>query len=581
MTQNQDKTIQATDNPGKYYKTVTSSAMVAGFFCLIVSTLLAVNWYQRTSIDAKQVDELDKLKIKARTEPQNTQLQTNIRKLDLQIRRHRVQRLDFSRRGGYLLLGSVAVLLLCLKLAALLNKKLPDPQTPGDIASEQINQRKWSRWSVTTAVVTLSIIALVLMAIPHADFSEARQAELSFPTPDQISKNWPQFRGPNGQGIATAQNIPITWDVNTGDGIIWKKQVPLPGFNSPIVWGNRIFLSGANVNEQKIFCFDTQSGQILWARSVETIVSKEAEALEIGEDTGYAAPSMVTDGRRVCAIFPTGDIGCFDFDGKKLWMKNLGIPDSTYGYASSLAMYRNLVIVQYDQAADDDGKSKVIGLNFLSGGIMWEIKRSVGGSWMSPVVVQTGNGPQLIAGGEPLLIAHNPANGAEIWRAECLGSDLAPSPIVVNDMAISIEPYTKMTAYKTDGSGDVTETHLVWTNEDYAPDIPSSVSDGKYIYVPDTSGIVACLNVSDGTKVWEQDLVGSFQASATLVDDKLYLLSYKGIMHILQTGAEYKEIVRTQLGEKCFASPAFMDGRIYIRGQKNLYCIGNKTDSEE
>ena len=434
---------------------------------------------------------------------------------------------------------------------------------------------------MTTAVASLSIIALALIAIPHADFSEARQAELSFPTPEEISKNWPQFRGANGQGIATAQNIPITWDVNTGEGIIWKKPVPLPGFNSPIVWDNRIFFSGADAKEQKVFCFDTQSGDILWARSVETTVSKEAEALEIGEDTGYAASTMVTDGRRICAIFPTGDIGCFDFDGKKLWMKNLGLPDSTYGYASSLAMYRNLVIVQYDQAADDDGMSKVIGLNFLSGIIMWETKRPVGASWMSPVVVQTANGPQLIAGGEPLLIAYNPANGAELWRADCLGSDLAPSPILVNDMAISIEPYTKMTAYKTDGSGDVTKTHLVWMNEDFAPDIPSSVSDGKFLYVPDTSGIVACLNVSDGTVVWEQDLMGSFQASATLVGDKLYLLSYKGIMHILQTGTEYKEVARNQLGEKCFASPAFMDGRIYIRTLKNLYCIGNKTDNEE
>jgi outer membrane protein assembly factor BamB len=138
-----------------------------------------------------------------------------------------------------------------------------------------------------------------------------------------------------------------------------------------------------------------------------------------------------------------------------------------------------------------------------------------------------------------------------------------------------------MSAYKTDGSGDVTETHLAWMNEDYAPDIPSPVTDGKFLYVPDTSGIVACLNVSDATLVWEQDLIGSFQASATLVGDKLYLLSYKGIMHILQTGAEYKEVARNQLGEKCFASPAFMGGRIYIRTQDNLYSIGNKNDSEE
>ena len=148
-------------------------------------------------------------------------------------------------------------------------------------------------------------------------------------------------------------------------------------------------------------------------------------------------------------------------------------------------------------------------------------------------------------------------------------------------MAITIEPYIKITAYKTDGSGDVTESHLAWMNEDFSSDTPSPVSDGKFLYVPDTSGIVACMNIADGNMVWEHDLVANFQASATLVGDKLYVLSYKGVMHILHAGADFKELGRNELGEKCLATPAFMDGRIYIRGKKNLYCIGKKAGSKK
>jgi outer membrane protein assembly factor BamB len=581
MTENENTEQQVEAKAKPYYETVVWCVVVAAVFCVIVSALLVANWAKRTRMDTESVDALDLLKVQARARPDDVELQTEIREFDLEYRSERVERLYDSRRGGYLLLGGVIVLVICLKIAAVLNKQAPLPEAKGDVGSEQIRQAQWGRWSATAAVSAFGALALVLIALPSTDFGAGAAAEIYYPSAEEIKSNWPQFRGPDGQGISAFANAPTVWDVNTGEGIVWKKEVPLPGHSSPIVWGDRVFLSGADANEQKVFCFDANSGDILWARSVETVESQEGETEEIDDETGYAACTMVTDGRRVCAIYPTGDIGCFDFAGKRLWAKNIGIPDSVYGYASSLAMYRNLVIVQYDQAADDDGKSKVIGLNFANGSIMWETLRPVGGSWMSPVVVETSSGPQLLAGGDPLLIAHNPVNGAELWRADCLGSDLAPSPILVNDLAITIEPYTKITAYKTDGSGDVTESHLAWMHEDYSSDTPSPVSDGKYLYVPDSGGIVACLNVADGNTVWEHDLVANLQASATLVGDKLYMLSYKGVMHILHAGGEFKEVARNELGERCLASPAFMDGRIYIRTKKNLYCIGNKAGDKK
>ena len=238
-------------------------------------------------------------------------------------------------------------------------------------------------------------------------------------------------------------------------------------------------------------------------------------------------------------------------------------------------MYRNLLLIQYDQGAAEDEKSKLIALDGFSGQIVWETKRPVPNSWSSPIVFQIGNQHQVVACGEPWVVAYDPANnGAELWRAKCLGGEMAPSPIYANGLVFAIEPYTKLVAIRPDGRGDVTKTHIAWSIEDGTPDICSPVSNGELIYLLTSEGLLICYKVTDGTKLWEKDLEKNFYASPSLVGDSLYLLSEKGTMFIVEAGPEYKELARCELGEECRASPAFADGRIYIRGQENLYCIG-------
>jgi outer membrane protein assembly factor BamB len=335
-------------------------------------------------------------------------------------------------------------------------------------------------------------------------------------------------------------------------------------------------LSGGDPNGLQVYCFDGSSGDLLWADDVERVPDADEEPFEPQEYTGFAAPTVVTDGRRVCAIFATGDVGCFDFDGRKLWTRNLGTPDSAYGYASSLAMYRNLLLIQYDQGLEEDEKSKLIALNTFSGDVAWETKRPVGSSWTSPTAARVGSQDQLITCGVPWVIAYDPANGAEIWRAQCLAGELAPSPIYADAKVFVVEPYTQLVAIRADGRGDVTKTHIAWVNEDGGPDICSPVSDGELIFLLMTDGLLICYRLTDGTMVWEKDLETYFRASPSLVGDRIYLLSEEGIMFIIEAGAQYKELARCKLGEKAYASPAFADGRIYIRGLKNLYCIANK-----
>ena len=628
--------LKNTEVTSQWYHTAVAAAVIGGVFSLIALELMLFNYFQRTVAEPKREEKLEALKIQLRDQPNDQQLisriqeldlqsvldpnlakelevlkikildnpdeqrllsrlrelylqirQDRIRQLDLQIRKVRMRRWDFSSRGSFLLLGSVVVLLVGVKSAAAYKKKLPAPQPQPDKRNEQVRKAKWARWALTVAAVVLGSTALLLINRAWLDFSAADMQVTSYPSPDEISKNWPSFRGPGGLGISPAPKSSYEWSLSLsgqmdlaggrfGCGIIWKSKVPLPGHNSPIVWDDRVFVTGADPNMREVYCFDALSGRLLWKRGVMKVPQGTTEPIDVMEDTGYAASTAVTDGRRVCAIFATGDVGCFDFDGKKVWAGNLGTPDSAYGYASSLAMYRNLLLIQYDQGGAEDEKSKLIALDTFTGRTVWETKRPVPNSWSSPIVVEIAGQPQIITCGDPWVIAYNPTNGAEIWRAKCLGGDVASSPIYAGERIFVIEAYTAMVAIRPDGKGDVTKTHIDWSIDDGTPDISCPVSNGEFIFLLTTEGLLTCYKTDDGAKLWEHDFEKNFLASPSLVGDRLYLLSEKGVMHIAEFGAEYKELTSSEFGEDCYASPAFMDGRIYIRGKENLYCIGSR-----
>ncbi len=558
-----------------WYQTAVMTAVIGGVFSVIILTLFFVNYLHTRLVLPKWEEQLEALKVEIRSKPDDEQLLPRIREFDLQIRRSRIRRLDFSRKGSYLLFGSVVILLIGVKWASTLRKKVPAPELCGDKLDKQVRDALRARWAITGVLAGLGTLALFLIMSPRIDFGAVGEVVTSYPSMEEIAKNWPCFRGPGGLGISAHTNVPTNWDGATGEAILWKCEVPLPGHNSPVVWDDRVFLSGGDPNGLQVYCFDALSGGLLWTGNVDRAPKPGEEPLEVMEDTGFAAPTVVTDGRRVCAIFATGDVGCFDFDGRKLWTRNLGTPDSAYGYASSLAIYRNLLLIQYDQGAEEDEKSKLIALNTFSGDVVWETKRPVGNSWTSPIVAKIGGQDQVITCGAPWVIAYDPANGAEIWRAECLAGDVAPSPIYADGKIFVIEPYTKLVAIRADGRGDVTKTHIDWSNEDGGPDICSPVSNGESIFLLTSDGLLSCYKVTDGTMVWEKDVETYFRASPSLVGDRLYLLSEEGVMFIIEGGPEHKELARCELGEDCHASPAFADGRIYIRGLKNLYCIAN------
>lgn len=582
MTESRDdKTFVNADAGASRYRLAVSTAIVGAAFSLIVCVLLATNYGRSMIIDTPEELELIGLRAEIPNRPDDAQLVSRIRELDLNIRQKRTRAIFRSRQGSYLLLGGVIVFLIGGKCANSLRKKLPAPPSQDDRQKRQARDAIWSRWAVTAGVAMLALGVFSLIAGPRVDFGPGDGPVIApYPSIEEVNTNWASFRGPGGGGVSVHSNIPTKWDGETGEGIIWKTKVPVGGNNSPVVWGDRIFLAGGDANDLQVYCYDATSGDHLWTGDVKRVRPKPGEdPYEPFEDTGYSTPTVVANGRQVCAIFVTGDVGCFDMNGKKLWEKSLGLPDSAYGYAASLAMYQDMVLIQFDQGGMDDGISELIALDGPSGKVVWKTKRPVANSWSSPMVTGIGDKLQLITASDPWVIAYDPADGAELWRVECLAGDIASTPIYSNGLIFVIEPYSKTVAIRPDGQGNVTETHIAWVNEDGGPDICSPVTDGEVIlHLGD--GLLMCFKGSDGTMLWEEDLRAYFMASPCLAGEKLYLLDDKGTMIIAEYKPKYKELAKCKLGEKSHASPAFADGRIYIRGFENLYCIGDKVTPE-
>ena len=358
----------------------------------------------------------------------------------------------------------------------------------------------------------------------------------------------------------------------------------MPSFShsSPIIWGDHIFLTGGDAETQKAFCFDTKTGGLLWAKDVQITRRPDYETPDIMEDTGAAASTPATDGKLFYAIYATGDLVAFDFNGKQLWAESFGVPDSIYGYATSLTTYKNNVIVQLDQGPDMDDNylSKLYSINGATGKLNWGAVREVYDSWTSPIVIDTEKLQQIITISNPWIAAYNPNDGIEIWRVEGYGSDVAPSPIYAGGLVIATHVSDSVYGIRPDGSGDITKSHVAWMIDENVPETCSPVASDELLFLLDASGYLGCFEIKTGERVYEQDLEDMYMASPTLVVDKLYLFSEEGVMQVAPAGREFKTIGKSELKERVTGTPAFVDGRIYIRGEKNLYCIGAKSPSD-
>ena len=588
------------------YNSIVRAAWIAAAFSAFVCMLLLVDFARRTA--KLPLDSPRYLQLRGELDtPRKEAAQEELRQLDAQLRQQYFRQRSYTRRGGILLVAGVAVMLLLGHWAATVRRRLPTPHrtpiTSGTVAgghtvalaavgglgamlllltvlTPQLSPSPLLTWTDTLHAGSEAISDPATEPAPTTGAAAPAPTDSAAPeepaTDAQIAANWPSFRGPGGAGRSAYTDLPTAWDGAAGTGIRWKTAVPLPGVSSPVVWEKRVFLTGATAERREVYGFDADTGRLLWQQEVAPTPPAAAAEFEVNEETGYAAPTPATDGHRVYAMFANGDLAALDLDGKPIWSQNLGTPKNPYGHAASLAVFRNRVIVQFDQGSRDDNLSRLLAIDGPTGKILWQVPREVPSSWASPIVAYHEGQPRIVTAAAPWVIAYDPEDGRELWRVSCLKGDVGPSPIALDGLVYVSNDRADTVAIRDGGEGDVTASHVLWKSDIGLPDTCSPLATDKYVIVIASYGALICYDrMQGGEPVWEEDFGAMFGSSPSLVGEQIYLFADDGHGWVIAAGPDAcQRVAENTLGEPCFASPAFQAGRIYLRGKEHLFCIG-------
>jgi outer membrane protein assembly factor BamB len=399
-----------------------------------------------------------------------------------------------------------------------------------------------------------------------------------------LAENWPQWRGPNLNGFSNEKNLPSRW--TTEENIVWKLPMPDRSGSTPIIWRDRIFLNVAEGNDLYLWCVGRTRGEVLWKKLLGGGNVKMRKQ-------NMSSPSPVTDGRSVYVMTGTGILKGFDFTGKELWSRDLqkeyGEFGLNWGYASSPLLHEDSLYVQVLHGMKTDDPSYVMRVDKKSGLNVWRVERPTTAqrespdSYTTPGLLRYGNNVEIVITGGDCVTGHDPATGKELWRANGLNPENNPfyrivaSPVIFKDVVYAPSRVKPLLALRAGGRGDITTSHLVWST-DNGPDVPTPVTDGKYFYVVNDKGIVWCLDAKTGKEVYGNQRLkpGTYSGSPVLADDKIYVTNEDGLTSVIKAGSTFEIIAENALNEYCLSSPAISDGQIFIRTDKNVYCIGKK-----
>jgi outer membrane protein assembly factor BamB len=395
-------------------------------------------------------------------------------------------------------------------------------------------------------------------------------------------ENWPSWRGPTGQGRSADPNPPLKWTAS--DNVRWKAPLPDIGNGSPIIWGNRVFITQATDRGKRrgVICFDRSDGRKLWERYVE-FSGKEPTH----ETNPFCSATPATDGERVYASLGSAGLICLDLDGKELWKKDLGELIHIWGNASSPIIHGELVILwcgpgeRQFLVAFDKRNGKEIWRHEEPGG-----KSGLGGkggddwigSWSTPIVAKVAGREELVLTVPHKVKAFDSATGKELWSCEGLGNLAYTSPAISEDgIVLAMSGYGgPALAVKAGGDGDVTNSHRLWRQEKQNPQrIGSAVILSGRAYLMNEPGLASCFDLKSGKDVWDKDrLTGQTWSSMVAAADRLYVTNTSGETLVIQPGDKPKVLAKNPLDEKVLASIAISDGELFIRGYKHLWCIG-------
>jgi outer membrane protein assembly factor BamB len=385
------------------------------------------------------------------------------------------------------------------------------------------------------------------------------------------ARYWPRWRGPSGQGLVAGSGYVDKWSAT--ENVLWKKPIPGRGNSSPIVWGDRIFLTTAYDGGRRLalLAYRRSDGSLLWESFAPQGRSQSAHY-----KNGQASATPVTDGERVYVSFGPRGLFAFDLDGKAVWRQDLGEMDAYHGTAGSPILYKDRLILYQDQYSD----AFIAAFEARTGRPLWRTRRDASVGWGTPIAVRVGDHDEIIVNSQQRVHAYDPDTGRELWR--CNGSlyEVIPTPVVGYGMVFCSSGRAGPTlAIRPGGRGDVTNTHLVWSSPRGSPFVPSPILYGEHLYlVNDMASIVTCLDARTGRLVWQGRLGVArregFSASPVAVDGKVFFTNDDGETFVLRAGPTFQLLHVNAIGEETLASPALVDGRWYIRTARNLYAIG-------
>jgi outer membrane protein assembly factor BamB len=476
-----------------------------------------------------------------------------------------------------------------------------DPCTPRRMILDR------SAWRPADEPVKIPVRNIVRTAAPSA---------VRIPAAAPDSGSWPSFRGRRASGVADGQNLPDRWDVAAGKNILWRTPIPGLAHSSPVVWGNRVFVTTAvssnpaatfrpglygdgdasdDRSRQRwtVYAVDTRTGAIEWER-----IAHEGEP--IGKrhiKSTYASATPATDGRIVVASFGSQGVHAYDVKGTFLWKVDLGhldlgaydIPSFEWGPASSPIIWNGLVILQVDTQAD----SFLLALKADTGETAWKTPREELPSWGTPTVAETPGGPQLVTNASNFIRGYDPATGRELWRLGGSSKITAPTPIFDEGLLVVASgrgPERPIFAIRPDARGDLTLANgatssraIPWSKTGRGPYMPTPIIYKGQLYVIANNGVFDAYDVRTGAEIYRQRLEGignGFSASPVAADGKIYLSNEDGDISVIAAGPEFRQIATNSMGELLMATPALSRGVIYVRTLHSLFAIGQKAPAK-
>jgi outer membrane protein assembly factor BamB len=400
------------------------------------------------------------------------------------------------------------------------------------------------------------------------------------------AENWPQFRGPTGQGHSPETGLPLTWTAT--ENIAWKTALPGESWSSPIVWANHVFVTTATEGgvTSRVLALDRKTGAILWNTEVfkQTIRRKEAR-------NTHATPTPATDGRLVYACFGDGSFAALDFSGKIVWTNRDYPFYGQHGLGTSVLLHDGLLIMARDGSNEGEDKklgwqipwdkSYLVALDARTGKERWKAGRGLSRiSHGTPAVWKVPDGRvQIVSEAGDVLQGFDPRTGARLWSSEVIGEGKVPSVVIGDGLAFTSGGWggkESIKAFRLGGSGDLKESNLVWEQRKGMPKVPSMIYVKPYLFAITDGGVATCMKAGTGELIWQNRIGGNFSASPVAAGGRIYFVGDNGETTVIRAGPEFAVLAKNALGEMVQASPAVSQGRIFIRTERRLFAIGRK-----